>query len=95
MNDRSSHPRFAFLVASLALFALGCATLEGVVPVPSPSVAPLPTLVLTNSASTFDHNTLAGQQAPGFTLPAANGQDYTFAANDARKHVLVFYMVYT
>lgn len=100
MNTRASFSRFFALLASLTLFSLGCAILEVAAPASAPAgavptVAVFPTLALPNSASTFDHNTLAGQAAPAFTLPDASGQAYTFTPNDGRKHVVVFYMVYT
>ena len=100
MNDPILHPRFLALLASLTLFSLGCAILELAAPAPTPSsaaptLAAFPTLNLPNSASTFDHNTLAGQAAPAFTLLDASGQAYTFTPNDGRKHLVIFYMVYT
>ena len=99
MNERLAYPHFLALLASLTLLSISCALLEVAAPEPSPAGAPtvvaFPTVVLPSSASTFDHNTLTGQAAPAFTLSDANDQPYTVTPNDGRKHLVVFYMVYT
>ena len=94
MNDRVSYLRSVLLLAGLIFSALGCALLEAPAPAPTPTARAFPTLALPNSASAFDNNTLTGQPAPEFTLPDANGQAYTFAPSDGRRHVVVFYMFY-
>lgn len=93
MNGTISYARHVALLAGLTFFAAGCALLEA--PAPDPTVIAFPTVALPSSASTFDNNTLAGQPAAAFTLPDANGQPYSFQPNDGRKHLVVFYMVYT
>jgi len=37
---------------------------------------------------------VAGQPAPGFSLPDQFGQPYTLAPGDGKNHLLVFYMGY-
>ena len=100
MKKQVSYLHYLGLLAGLQLFSSGCALLELAAPASTPAgaiptVAGFPTLGLPNSASAFDHNTLAGQTAPAFTLPDAGGQAYTFTPNDGRKHLVIFYMVYT
>jgi len=102
MNHQQVHRHFAF--PFIVLLALGCALAELAAPAAAPTTAPTtaptaaptaaPTVALSNSQSTFDHNSLVGQPASSFTLMDVGGQTYTFTPNDGRKHVIVFYMGY-
>jgi len=95
MNARISYGRFLLLLGSLSIFSVSCALLETPAPGPTPTALAFPSVVPSNNATTFDVDSLISQPAWSFTLPDANGQPYNFQPNDGRKHLVVFYMVYT